>query len=84
MIDSKSHLRCLSLKPNFRFFAISSSPFGSQMIRGTIGSTSVSGSVAAVDESAIEFSLVLSAEEDVEEAEVDEDASGEAGAFLVG
>ncbi|KAJ9678105.1 hypothetical protein PVL29_022868 [Vitis rotundifolia] len=83
MIDSKRCLHYLSLKLALKFAAMSFFPSSLQMIWGTTGSTPVSCSVSAEDESAKESDSVLAAEEDAEEAEVGEDASGKVDAFLV-
>lgn len=76
VIDSERHLCCLSLKPTFRFVAMSFFPSFSQMIWGTIGSTSVSCAISAKDKSAEESCSVLATEKDTEEAEIDKDANG--------
>ncbi|KAJ9681597.1 hypothetical protein PVL29_017820 [Vitis rotundifolia] len=67
-----------------RFAAMSSSSFGSQMIRGTTGLTSVFGSVLAESESTAKSNLVLTAKKGAEEVEADGDTGVGANAFLVG
>ena len=54
------------------------------MKRGTTGSTSVTVSVPMEDESDVESSLVLDAEEDAKETEVKGDASDGVDTFWVG
>lgn len=63
---------------------MSSSSFGSQMIRGTTGLTSVSGSVLAESELTAKSDLVLAAKEGAKEVEADGDTGVGANAFLVG
>lgn len=83
VIDSERCLFCLSLKLTLTFVVISSSFFASQMIRGTIGSTSISCLVPAEDKSVAESCSVLATEEHAE-AKASEDESARANTFLVG
>lgn len=83
VIYSERHLRCLSLKPALRFFAISSSLSGSWMMRGTTSSTFVSGFTPGRSKSASKSRTVLAIEADAKEVETDEDVGTGVGAFLV-
>lgn len=83
VIDSERRLLCLSLKPTLSSVVISSSFFALQMIRGTIGSTSISCLVPAEDKSVAESCSMLATEEHAE-AKASEDESARANTFLVG
>lgn len=83
MIDLERRLLCLSLKPTLTSVFISSFFFASQMIRGTIGSTSISCLVPVENKSVAESYSVLAAEEHAE-AKASEDESARANTFLVG
>lgn len=83
VIDSERCLLCLSLKPTLTSVLISSSFFASQMIRGTIGSTSISCLVPAEDKLVAKSCLVLAMEKHAE-AKAGKDESARANTFLVG
>lgn len=82
IMDLERRLCCLSLNPTLRLAAMSSSHFGSQMIRGTMGSTSLSGSIPTKGESVIKSHPMPAAEENVE-VEANNDTGNGASAILI-
>lgn len=82
IMNLERHLCCLSLNLALWLTAMSSFLFDSQMIRGMMGLTSISGSAPTKDESIVESCPMPAAEENVK-VEADNDTRDGASAVLI-